>query len=566
MSAAPLYTVEELRALLEREEGQFLEFKSLWDRGTSPPATLDRRAARDFVAEVIAAFANADGGVLVLGVDDDGVPTGHGYPEDAIADILAVPERRLRPSVRCRTQRLRLDGQEVLVLEVRFAPEAVMVDGNGFPYRVGDRVLREPQEVINQRKQAYRAVGYEARFRPEATLADLDLDLARRFLAGSALGTRGIEEVLLRYGLVHEGPREPAITNAALLLFARAPGLRWHPRAGVRFFRVAGAERLHGTQRNVTQLERFDPPLAEALPAALRFAATQVQRSETLHDLFFKETPEYPEFAWKEALVNAVAHRDYEIQGQEIEVWFYADRMEVKSPGVLVPPVTLEGLRRREANHATRNPLLVRMLVESGLMRDEGEGIQRIFDEMEQSYLRPPELAVEHGGFQLSLYNVPIFAGPSAEWQRVVAGLPIGLAQKRVLLARPERFTNEDYRELNQVDRDAAYREIQELVQAGYVLSSGAAGRGAVYRIAPDLHRTRRFLEERLPGLRGHFRSTPQLTNSDYRRLFPVSRVTAKLELRGLVQQGFLRMEGERRGARYLPMPALRVEPKEETS
>ena len=105
-----LLTEAELRALLQRDEGQFVEFKSLWDQRPGARRPLDRRQARDLAAEYVAAFANADGGTLLLGVEDDGQPTGHGYPEEALRDLLAVPERRLRPSVRCRPQRLHVDA------------------------------------------------------------------------------------------------------------------------------------------------------------------------------------------------------------------------------------------------------------------------------------------------------------------------------------------------------------------------------------------------------------------------------------------------------------------------
>ena len=94
-----------------------------------------------------------------------------------------MPRKRLRPPVSCRSSRLSIAGIEVLVFSVPIAPEAIMIGGNGFPYRVGDHVTREPQEVINERKQVYRRVGYEQRFRADATLDDLDLELAREFLA-----------------------------------------------------------------------------------------------------------------------------------------------------------------------------------------------------------------------------------------------------------------------------------------------------------------------------------------------------------------------------------------------
>lgn len=555
-----LFTEPELRALLEREEGQFLEFKSMWDLSADPRRVLGRRQARDIVAEYVAAFANADGGTLLLGVEDDGTPSGHGYPAEALADLLAVPERRLRPAVRCRTQRMSLDGHEILVVQVPMAPEAVMVEANGFPYRVGDRVVREPQEVINARKVAYRRVGFEQRIRTEATIEDLDLDLAARFLSGTVFRGRSAEELLVRFGLILPQPGAPVVTNAALLLFGKAPVVRWHPRAGVRFFRVAGSERRHGAERNVTQLARIDPPIASALPEAYRQGRNHVRRSEKLHDLFFREMPEYPEFAWQEAIVNAFAHRDYEDQAREIEVWFFEDRMEVKSPGDLVPPVTLDLLRSRTPVHASRNPLLVRVLVEASLMREEGEGIPRMFDEMERSFLRAPEFRAAASDLVVVLRNEPIFTGPSVEWQHIVQNLPVSVAQQRVLLAHPEGFTNADYQRLNSMDRDQAYREIQELVALGVVTPAEAAGRGAQYHVAPDLREARAFLQTRLPQLRQFLSHRPFLKNADYRDMFGVTRVRAVRELGSLVEQGCLMLEGRGRGARYVRGPGLSAE------
>lgn len=73
---------------------------------------LKRRAVRDSIAECVAAFANAEGGALLLGVEDDGTPSGHGYPEDAIDEFFSVAKRRLRPPVDVRTQRIWIDGKE----------------------------------------------------------------------------------------------------------------------------------------------------------------------------------------------------------------------------------------------------------------------------------------------------------------------------------------------------------------------------------------------------------------------------------------------------------------------
>jgi ATP-dependent DNA helicase RecG len=342
------------------------------------------------------------------------------------------------------------------------------------------------------------------------------------------------------------------VTNAALFLFAKPPITRWHPHAEIRFFRVEGKERLHGSRRNVTQLDRIELPIMRLIPEAHRYATGQIRKSERLYNLFFREMPEYPEFAWQEAIVNAVAHRDYGNQALGIEVWFFEDRMEVVSPGLLVPPVTLEALRRRQPSHASRNPLCVRVLVETGIMREEGEGIPRIFDETEAVLLKPPHFEEKSGTFRVTLFNSPIFEGAGPEWQQLIDDLALKPSQKRILLLRPDGFTNSDYRDLNQgMDRDLAYSEIQEMVSAGILKPPGRAGRGARYLLAPGMLQARRWLEQRIPKLRRFFEKKAFLKNADYRALFGVSRYKAVSELQSLVHDGYLAREGERRAARY---------------
>lgn len=556
---APLFSEAELREILSRGEGQFVEFKSAWDHGATTTKPLWRRAVRDKIADVVAAFANADGGLLLVGVDDDATPSGHGYSAADVDGFFAVPHRRLKPAVACRAERLALGCHEILAFQVPIAPEAVMIDGNGFPYRVGSRIVREPQEIINQRKQAYRRVGYEQRFRPDATVADLDLDLAESFLKETPVGGRPILEALAYYGLIEQDTRDWRVTNVALLLFARAPALRWHPRAGLRVFRVAGTDVQYGRRRNVTQVGRADPPLARAIHEIRDLVRHQVRRSEKLTGLFFEDTPEYPDFAWQEALVNAVAHRDYEMQGRETEIWFFEDRLEVSSPGELVPPVTVDALREGRRAHVTRNPMLVRVLADAEIMRDEGEGILRVFREMTDRFLREPEMASESGLFSITLSNEPAVEIAVPGWSQFVAGLPVETDQKRILLARPERFSRQDYQRLNGVTDDEAHRQIAELQERGIVQFAGTTSEhGPAFRVGPDLDAARRFLEDRVPRLREHFRLEPWLRNADYRALFHVNRRTALDELRRLVGEfGLLRMEGERRGTRYSPTETL---------
>lgn len=543
MGSKPIFTTESLRELISRGEGQYVELKGTWSYEREPATPIGKDKLRATVAEYVAAFANADGGTLIIGVEDDGEVTGHGRDAAEVDDLLAVPERRLRPVPACDHQLIVINDREVIVLEVGRAPKAVMVSGDGFPYRTGDRVLAESEEWINSLKREYEKTGFEQR-RADAVPDDLALNLLPAAASDSAW--------LARRGLVVPRQGSPAVSNAAVLLAGRPPAVRWHPRSAVRVFRVAGTERSHGAERNVTQIDWIEGPLATLIPDTHAIVRTQIRRSEKLHDLFFREVPEYPEFAWQEAIVNAVAHRDYADRSRGVEVWLYDDRLEVSSPGAPMPPVTVESLRRREGIHASRNPLIARVLVELGLMRDEGEGIPRMFDEMERSFLAPPEFSVEHDTTRVTLYNTPLFETADDHWRRIVERATINSDFRRVLLLYPDGFTNEQYRDANPVDRDEAYRQIRQMVEEGLVTAADRAGRGAVYRISPEIVATRSWLQSRIPGIEAFIATHGALTNADYRSIFGVTRETAKRELRRLTEAGAIELLGQGRGAHYV--------------
>jgi ATP-dependent DNA helicase RecG len=550
--AKPLFTPESLTELITLGEGQFLELKGTWDYSSEPPQPVGGRSLRAIVAEYVAGFANADGGTLVIGVEDNASVTGHGRPADEIAQLIAVPERRLHSPLSCDHQLLELDGQEVLVLEVGRAPRAVMVDGNGFPYRSGDQTIKESEERINALKQAYLDSGFEQRL-ADATPEDLDTVLLPTGANDPAW--------MARRGLISARHGTPAVSNAAVLLAGRPPVVRWHPNQSIRVFRVDGVDVHRGEDRNVTQVDRLELPITELIPATYEVLRGQIRRSEKLHDLFFREIPEYPTFAWQEAIVNAVGHRDYADKARGVEVWLYQDRMEIFSPGSPVPPLSIEVLRQGTGGHASRNPLIARVLVELGLMREEGEGIPRMFDEMQRSFLHSPELALTADGrFLVVLRNTPIFESADPSWRYLVERLTTDDAQRRVLLAHPGGFTNEQYRQINNVDRDEAYRQIQEMVSAGIVSAADRSGRGAQYHLSPDLLEARAWLAQRLPDVRRHLAEHRILTNADYRRIFGVTRYVGVAELRRLVEEGVLQLRGERRGSHYIAGPQIDVE------
>lgn len=307
-------TPEDLRRWSMSEEGQFLERKSAWE---GPPGKKHPRKAKDIamdVAETLAAMANADGGELIVGVENDGTVTGLGLAEDRIPLVLGVPQDRnyLNPPVPARVRRLQTPcGNCLLHFAVDWSPTVHPVAGGRYLLRTRDR--NEPFDAgqIAVLKTAKTQELWERSFPPGATLADLDEPLLAR-VAPEAWGGRPPLEILRDRGLVVDRGGEWVPTLVALLLFGKTPS-RWHPRCGIDFVRWQGTERRHGVDLNVVKRFGIEAPLCLLIRRAYDAIQPQIPERQNLQDLFFKERLQYPTFAWQEALVNAVAHRDYAI-------------------------------------------------------------------------------------------------------------------------------------------------------------------------------------------------------------------------------------------------------------
>ncbi len=402
----------DITPFLDQDEGQHFERKSLFYGPEDAKKSRGRRAVRDDVAENVAAFANAEGGVLVFGIEDDLTITGHNLPRDAVTAILATPRNRLTPQ-QPEGFVVVVEGCELLVFDVPMEDVPVRVDGDGFPLRIGDQTVQASESQINALKFNGMAASWESG-QSSATLAELDDELLDRARRNAGLSALTDEEYLIKRKLADRRGNNLALRNAAELLFARnGPE---HPNAGVRLFRVIGTERRTGAAYNVEERPRSEGNLPMVIAEVNDAINGMLRRPSRLVGNRFQETPEYPDFAWLEALFNAVAHRDYGVMGVCTEIHIFDDRMEVASPGALVDSLTLEELLRLERVHHSRNPRIVRALVDLGLARDQGEGIPRMFAEMADSFLPKPEIQANHRGITVTLRNTPTLSDSDQEF------------------------------------------------------------------------------------------------------------------------------------------------------
>lgn len=144
---------------------------------------------------------------------------------------------------------------------------------------------------------------------------------------------------------------------------------------------------------NVIKDVVFEVRILQVIEKALEFVRSQIKERTYLGaDTRFVTEPEYPEFAWKELIVNAVAHRDYSIKGTDIQIKMFDDRLTVESPGTLPSIVRLNNMRHV---HFSRNPKIAQFLHEYEYVQEFGEGVDRLYEVMDAAGLPQPEYRVE---------------------------------------------------------------------------------------------------------------------------------------------------------------------------
>ena len=159
-------------------------------------------------------------------------------------------------------------------------------------------------------------------------------------------------------------------------------------RTRIRFVRYEGNKAEVGDRMNVIKDINFDGKVIDQVRLAIEFVRTQVREYTKLgENAVFKTIPEYPEFCWTELIVNAVAHRDYSIKGTDIQVKMFDDHLTVESPGILPGLVRVDNIREF---HFSRNPKIVELLVEYDMVKEFGEGVDRIYRNMAEAGLPEP--------------------------------------------------------------------------------------------------------------------------------------------------------------------------------
>jgi ATP-dependent DNA helicase RecG len=402
-----LLLADKVRNTLILGESHFREFKSAVEgRPGNKKPRLTKSICAD-IGEALVSFSNADGGAVLIGVEDDGTITGIPHKEEEIQIMLLAINSHVY-----KDQQLPLNNASKLVLEDKIILYFSVNKGTTMIYQLPDgRCVRRKDrstmpasiDQIQFERQEIKAREYDSQFVDGAIVTDLDLRLLQG-IADQYIKGLSIERYLQQIGLAEYAQNGLRLKKAALLLFATDID-RWHPRSQVRILKVKGNKLEAGEKYNVISDDIVKGNIFELILKSWEHLRSYLAyKTEFGTNSKFEQKYIFPEDAVREVILNAIAHRDYSI-ANAIEIYIFNDRMEIKSPGALLSTLTIKNLYELEGSHESRNSLIASVLRENKLMREIGEGMKRIFSLMQEQKLEKPELYSNGLWFRVTFSN-----------------------------------------------------------------------------------------------------------------------------------------------------------------
>ncbi len=513
-------------------------------------AQLDfKRGVATDVRDTIAAMAMTEGGLIVHGVDDQRRIVGCPLSQN-------TQDRITRIAMECGVD---VQLREVTVADLGLTITAVpavrgrivttpdgrllrRVGGASQPLR-GDAMARfvrerEQRTAEDQPVVTFDPSAFSVEAINEALLADgrPPIDAARvpRALAD------------LRVAIAASPPLDQRVLRAAVVLFARDPRdvLRG---AAVQLVRRSGAG--PGTGPSIERTECAGP-LAETIACSMDFISRHGGGLEVVAGDRREALPAYPPTVVREAVVNALAHRDYGLAGATVDVTMWDDRVEVRSPGGLPGHITVDNMR---GEHYSRNPRIMRVLKTLGYVEEYGEGVDRMFREMEARLMEPPTFEATADSVTVTLRNRVLVDVDDQLWLNQLGADELGRDEARVLVAarRGGGVTPRALRaRMAEADIDAM---LARLVSKGLLRRVGVRGGSRYVLSDKTIAQAGTGLPDDRQTLLDEIRHRGSLSSAEGAMLIHRDAAYARGLLNELVATGLVRAEGRTRARRYHP-------------
>ncbi len=430
-------------------------------------------AERREILETISAFANSKGGKILVGIEENkdgsvkeivGIKIKGKEIENLGNEIKQNTDPVIYPSIEIK----RIEEKSVLVIEVKESPlKPVFTKIDGIPVafkRVGKTNqkidVNELRRIISEGNEFL----WDSQVCEKATLDDINEEKVRWFLK-EARKQRGlkipedahIEEVLMRLKLLEDGK----LTNAAILLFGKEPMFL---QSEVKCIRFSGNEPV----KPYIDFQTLEGSVFDLIDNARDFVLRNIRKAIWLvpEKVQREEKYEYPPDAIREAIVNAVVHRDY-LFPSKVQVRVFDDYIEIWNPGRLPEGWTVETLRRKHES-MPKNPLLFRQLFWVKYVEDVGGGTLDMIEECQRWGIPEPE-------FEDTETSLVVTFRRSILTEEYIHALDIKNTQKRAIehIVTHGKITRSEYERLLGVHERQANRELKELIELGLIERRG---------------------------------------------------------------------------------------------
>jgi ATP-dependent DNA helicase RecG len=445
------------------------------------------------VVESVSAFANAEGGIVILGLDE-----GNAFQPVSIdaaklaSDLASACADQLEPPIRAEIDIVEVDGHPVVMAMIDALPAdrkpcyvktRGIERGSFLRTHDGDRALTTYE--VHVPRSSHGQPQDDAVAVPEASLADLDVDLMSRLLRrlrdtrGPVFGRAADDEILrmMRVAVDVDGALVPTV--AGLLALGRYPQ-QFFPQLDITFvaYPTVTGEPLGDGTRFVDN-QSIDGPIPAMVAGGLAAMRRNMKRRSVIVGVGREDRWEYPEEAVREVIANALMHRDYHplARGTQVRIELFPDRLEVSNPGGLHGPIAREDLLA-ESISSSRNSVLAKLLEDvevpgtgRTVCENRGTGLLVAAASLRQAGIEPPELRDLVREFRVVIRNHGLLDDEALAWLATIDTTGLSDRQRLGLafIRRHSTITNQQYRTLSGCDALSATRELTGMAGLGLI-------------------------------------------------------------------------------------------------
>ncbi|MDI6793245.1 MAG: ATP-binding protein [bacterium] len=418
--------------------------------------------------KVIVSFANGAGGELILGVDDKS------RKAVGIEDIFELEEKisntihdSIRPGISPYIQSINVENKQVLSIQILSGPQkpyylASKGIEKGTYVRIGSTNRQADLSTIFELKRQASGMSYLDQIYFAGSEDSASKDALVAFFTKHLDIKAPVRDHFLNYLLLKKNNGDIFPTFLGIILFGRedAFGLNEFDYSHIKVARYKGMDR-----REILSSQIFEPPLGLKIDKIIEYTLGELPMTQRLEGATRKQAPLLPAFAVREAIINAIVHRDYSLRGSSVQVDIFDDRLEIVSPGVLPGNLSIELLGQGISE--IRNRSLVRIFRHAGFMEEFGSGIARMIQEMDMAGKPNPEFLEKGAFFCVTLRMKPQLA---VDLQEIY----------QLCRSKGQLSSSEVAKQIN-IHQNTAIKKLQSLVKLGLIETIGS-GKNTGYR------------------------------------------------------------------------------------